>query len=251
MPHPLRTARPDDPYLRFRLEEEQVVDHVIDVDHIAFVRPGRRPGELWITALGDDPDRIRALIEELLQGRQIDGIHVEDAVYLQLPEHLRIPDPGHWSIWVINARHAPPGLQGAVSGTVDLDPHDTRIDPLLEHSDSAYLRAGDPSVRRWVGVVEGGRLLAVGAETVIAETVPHLVSICTDPSVRGRGYGRRVTAALVQAAFACGAPEVYLEMYAGNAAAAAVYRGVGFREAGRYRSGWLPDRAGSTDAEPA
>lgn len=251
MPHPLRTARPGDPYLRFCFDETQVVDYLIDDDHVAFVRPGRRAGETWISALGDDPRRVCTLIDGLAERHAPDGIHVHDEVYPMLPERLRIPDPGHWTIWVIEAGDAPPELGDWASGTVNLDPFDVRIDPLLAHSSSAYLMAGHPSIRRWVGVVDEGRLVAVGAETVIAGTVPHLVSICTLPTARGRGHGRAVTASLVAEAFAHGASEAYLEMYAGNEPAAALYRGVGFHEAGRYRSGWVPGREPTPGAEPA
>ena len=251
MSHPLRTARPGDPYLRYCFDETQVVDYLIDDDHIAFVRPGRRGGETWVSALGDVSRRVCALIDELAEGHQLDGIHVHDDVYAQLPERLRIADPGHWSIWVIEAGEASSRLGDWASGTVDLDPLDPRIDSLLAHSSSAYLLSGDPSIRRWVGVVEEDRLVAVGAETAIAEDVPHLVSICTEPNARGRGLGRAVTSSLVADAFSRGAPEVYLEMYAGNAPAAALYRGVGFHEAGRYRSGWVPGREPTPVVEPA
>jgi len=243
MPHPLLTARPDDPFLRFNLDEAQVVDYRVDGDHAAFVRPGRRGGEYWISALGDDPQRVLTLIDGLAEGREIDGIHVHDAVYPSLPERLRITDPGHWSIWVMASDEASSQLADWAAGAVDIDPHDARIDPLLSHSESAYLMSGHPSIRRWVGVDVDGCLVAVGAETVIAEQVPHLVSICTEPQSRGRGHGRCVTAALAAGAFARGEPLVYLEMYAGNEPAGALYRSVGLREVGRYRSGWLPGRS--------
>lgn len=242
MPHPLRTARPTDPFLRFNVQDAQVVDYRIDGDHVAFVRPGRREGELWIGALGDDPGRVLRLIDALVDAHPIDGIHVHDDVYERLPGRLTIPDPGHWSMWVAAADEQVPGLGRWASEAVELQGTDTRIDPLLEHSDSAYIFAGDPSVRRWVGVARDGRLLSVGAESVIAGEIPHLVSICTDPAERGLGMGRAVTASLVSGAFSRGEAQVYLEMYAGNAPAAALYRSVGFREVARYRSGWLPRR---------
>lgn len=251
MPHPLRTARPTDPFLRFNVQDEQVVDYRIDGDHVAFVRPGRRAGELWLGALGDDPGRALALIDALLACHPIDGIHVHDDVYERLPERLTIPDPGHWSIWVASAADQVPDLRRWASQTTELQGTDTRIDSLLEHSDSAYVFAGDPTVSRWVGVEREELLLAVGAESVIAGDIPHLVSICTDPAERGTGLGRAVTAALVGAAFSRGEPLVYLEMYAGNAPAAALYRSVGFREVARYRSGWLPRRGRPEAREPA
>lgn len=251
MPHPLRTARPTDPFLRFNVQDAQVVDYRIDGDHVAFVRPGRRPGELWVGALGDDPGRVLRLIDALLARHPIDGIHVHDDVYLRLPERLTISDPGHWSIWVATAEGQVPELSRWASGATEVQGTDARIDPLLQNSDSAYIFAGDPTVRRWMGVERNGRLLAVGAESVIAGDVPHLVSICTDPAERGAGLGRAVTAALVSGAFSRGEPMVYLEMYAGNGPAAALYRSVGFGELARYRSGWLPRRGRPVPRESA
>lgn len=243
MQHPLRQARPADPFLRFNFDPSQVLDYRIDGDHVGYVRPGRRGGEAWVSALGDDPDRVVTLIDALSEGREVDGIHVHDDVYAALPDRLTIDDPGHWSIWVMTRAEAIPDLADVAVGPVELDAADPRIDPLLAHSDSAYIFAGHDSVRRWAGVIRDERLLAVGAESVIADGVPHLVSICTDPDARGQGLGRSVTAHLAQAAFDRGEPLVYLEMYAGNAPAAALYRSLGFREVGRYRSGWLPGRA--------
>ena len=240
MPHPLRTARPTDPFLRYVFDENSVLDYRIDGDHVGFVRPGRRGGELWVSVLGDDSVRACVLIDELSAGKAIDGIHVHADVYGRLPERLTIPDPGHWSIWTLTPANVPAELATWASAAVELAPDDERIDPLLAHSTSAYLFAGDPAVRRWMGVVREGALLAVGGESVIAGEIPHLVSVCTSPEWRGGGAGRAVTAALVVGAFGRGATEVYLEMYADNEPAARLYRRVGFREAGRYRSGFLP-----------
>ena len=243
---PPRIARPTDPYLEYCLAEAQVEAYLIDGDHVGILRRGRRSGETWITALGEDDRRVLALIDALSEGRTIDGIHVFDMVYERLPARLRIPDPGHWSIWLLDPADLPAGLAATVADAHDIDRDDPRIDSLLAHSDSAYLFAGDPKVSRWVGVELEGSLVAVGGESVLPgqpeSAVPHLVSICTHPDVRGRHLGRAVVGRLASDALARGAPAVYLEMYAGNAPAAALYRGLGFRERGRYRSGFLPGR---------
>ena len=251
MPHPLRTARPADPFLHVNLDDVEVIDYRIDRDHVAFIRPGRRGGELWVSALGDDPALVTALIDDVSAGSDIDGIHVHADVYPALPDRLTIADPGHWSIWTITPEEADHRLATWAALAVDIDAHDRRIDDVLTHSDSAYLFAGHESVRRWVGVIEDDQLLAVGGESVIAAGIPHLVSICTSPTARGRGLARSVTASLVQHPFSRGERLVYLEMYAGNAPAAALYRSLGFRQVGAYRSGWLPGRAPTVPREPA
>lgn len=233
MQHPLLLARPADPFLRLRLADGAgVEDYVVDGDHVAFIRRGRRAEETWVSALGDDPARIRGLIE-VLRVHGLDGVHVHDHIYDTLPPSLQGPDPGHWSLWELTSRSTP-----AVE-TVRLDAADPRIDRLLEHSSSAYIHAGDPDVEEWRGMTDGDDLIAVGARARSAHRRAHLVSICTDPARRGEGLGRTITASLATEALASGSTGVWLEMYADNAAAARTYQSVGFEEVGRYRSALL------------
>ncbi len=247
MQHPLRQARPSDPLLRLRVADDHIGHFAVDGDHVAFLRTGRRSGETWVTALGDDPARIVALIESL-EPFGFDGVTVHDDVFMHLPDAYRGEDPGHWSLWEFGGRvseHA---------HTARLEPLDPRIDPLLAHSDSAYIHAGDPRVVEWHGVEDGDRLAAVGAWAWSVGDTAHLVSICTEPAHRGRGMGTALTVGLTRAALAQGATGVNLEMYADNLPAAAVYRAAGYAECGRYRSAMIrPSRAveGSHGREPA
>ncbi|MEK9663765.1 MAG: GNAT family N-acetyltransferase [Candidatus Nanopelagicales bacterium] len=235
MPHPLLLARPTDPFLRLRVEDpERIEAYAIDGDHVAFLRRGHRVQETWVSALGDDSTRIIGLIEELCS-RGIDGVHVHDHVFPDLPAHLRGPDPGHWSLWEFTADCVTPTAEELAV----LSAEDPRIDALLAHSDSAYIRTDDVRVTEWLGVLDGEDLVAVGGRLPGAAKTAHLVSICTHPRVRGRGLAGQVTASLVHRAQDTGAEGVWLEMYADNSAAAAVYRRVGFTEAGRYRSALL------------
>jgi ribosomal protein S18 acetylase RimI-like enzyme len=242
MQHPLRQARPSDPFLRLRVDDEHVGAYAIDGDHVAFLRTGRKSGETWATGLGASPARVVALIESL-RSPGFDGVTVHDQVFAHLPNDLRGPDPGHWSLWE---------LTGEVADSPEtqlLDPRDPRIDPLLAHSSSAYTYAGDPKVIEWWGISEGHRLVAVGAWTRSVGGAAHLVSICTDPEYQGRGLGRAVTASLASAALDAGATGVNLEMYAGNDAAGRAYRAAGFVERGRYMSALIDKGASSPDAE--
>ncbi|MBM3687846.1 MAG: GNAT family N-acetyltransferase [Actinobacteria bacterium] len=249
MQHPLRQARPADPFLRLRMEDADIGAFAIDGDHVALLRAGRKSGEVWVAALGDDPARILRLIDAM-RSHGFDGVTVHDHVFALLPVDIRGPDPGHWSLWELAgdaalvesalacANPADSHHATAHSATVGvrLEPDDPRIDQLLEHSSSAYIRAGDPHVEEWRGVVDDHALIAVGARVAAAHGRAHLVSICTDPAHRGLGLGRAVTASLAGEALAAGATGVWLEMYADNAAAAQAYRAVGFEEVGRYRS---------------
>jgi GNAT superfamily N-acetyltransferase len=188
-------------------------------------------------------------------------VTVHDDVFEHLPPELQGPDPGHWSLWEYTGDPSTLASVSALSSVV-LDAYDERIDPLLAHSSSAYIRAGDPKVVEWRGILDGGRqadglgpadgdpdrLVAVGAWTHSVGAAAHLVSICTDPSYRGRGLGRAITAALTSAAWARGVTGVNLEMYAGNDHAARAYRAVGFVEQGRFLSAHLHGPS-SPDAE--
>ncbi len=241
MQHPLRQARPSDPFLRLRVADDHVRHFAVDEDHVAFLRTGRTSGETWITALGEEPTRVTALIESL-RHHGFDGVTAYDHVFTALPAYLRGPDPGHWSLFEFDGRMM------EASGSTRLDPHDPRIDPLLAHSDSAYIHAGDPRVVQWHGIEDGDRLVAVGAWTSSVGGAAHLVSICTDPAYRGAGLGRRITSGLTAAAVASGASGANLEMYAGNEAAAGAYRAAGYIEVGRYMSAHR-DGSASPDAE--
>ena len=76
---------------------------------------------------------------------------------------------------------------------------------------------------RWVGVRDGGRLVACAADTSAVAGVGHLSSIAVHPDGRGRGLGRAVTAALVRRLFDDGCDLVTLGMYADNDAGRAMY----------------------------
>jgi ribosomal protein S18 acetylase RimI-like enzyme len=261
MQHPLRQARPTDSFLRLRVDDRAIGAYAVDGDHVVFLRTGRKSGETWATALGDDPARILALIDSL-RGHGFDGVTVHDEVFAHLPADLRGPDPGHWSLWELVG--APPSAECALAdsnsaGSGSARAHsvqltllasdDPRIDPLLAHSSSAYIYAGDPKINEWRGILDGDRLVAVGAWTTSSSGDAHLVSICTDPEYRGRGLGRAVTAVLASAALEQGVPGVTLEMYAGNEPAARAYRAVGFAERGRYMSALIHGGPSSPDAE--
>ena len=225
-------VRPDDPYLRWRLERHPLLALAVDGDHLGYVR--RTPkGENWATLVGEDPSCLAALLAHLDNEVGVDGITVPEAAYAHVPESQRGRDPGHWSLWFLdNATPVRP------SRAVALDDDDPRIAPLLVHSPSSYIGPDHPDVRRWVGVVEGDRLVSVGAHLVDRGDAAHLVSICTDPSERGRGAAAEVVSGLVRAARSDGCPIVELEMYVANSAGASLYRRLGFVEHGRYFS-WL------------
>jgi ribosomal protein S18 acetylase RimI-like enzyme len=235
----------DDAYLRWRAAGE-LTEPVLAADgHVAWrwTRDFDAPdGEAWATVVGDDAIVVAGLIERLGTMTTFSGVTVRSGVAAGLPERLRPQDPVPWCSWTID-----PAVAGGWAADVDvreLQRSDPRIDALLDHSPSAYVRSDDLTVTHWVGIEEGRHLLAVGAGHPEPSGALHLVSICTAPERRGQRLADRIVRGLVRLAAFDRAPAVYLEMYAGNEAARRVYRRVGFAEHPTYVSGALPVAAG-------
>jgi len=102
---------------------------------------------------------------------------------------------------------------------------------------SAYLAAVDPAapVRRVVLVAEQSTTLIL-AGLVLASVVPptaELEAVAVSANFQRQGVARRLFAALVGELKQDGATEVNLEVRSSNQAAIALYRTLGFLEAGR------------------
>lgn len=91
---------------------------------------------------------------------------------------------------------------------------------------------------------ETGELLAVAGTHVLsrARGVGALGNIAVDPAARGRGLGRRVTAALCRDLQQLGVRVIGLNVRADNASAIACYRSVGFEEIAPYEEATLTRR---------
>lgn len=74
----------------------------------------------------------------------------------------------------------------------------------------------------------------------------EILTLAVDPGWRRRGLGRDLVVAAAERACDGGARSMFLEVETGNAAARALYAGLGFREVGR-RQGYYRDAPG----EPA
>jgi GNAT superfamily N-acetyltransferase len=233
-PTPLQ-VRPTDPFVRWVVFDREPPALVHDGTNVAWLGRASRPGEAWITGLGDDPTAVVRLVEELVGQHEVDGITVSESAFALLPERLRSPDPGHWCFWMLD----PAGLTLPPTTAIELALDDPRISPLLAHSDSAHIFPGDPAIVRWAGVVEGDRLVAVAGQVTERSGAAHLVSVCTDPQHRGRRLAGEACLGVMRAAVAEDAPMLVLEMYAANDAGRRAYRALGFTETGRYYSGLL------------
>ena len=105
------------------------------------------------------------------------------------------------------------------------------------------LFAGSPA---WV-LVEGGAFIGHGVLSVAADEA-HVLNVCIDPARQGRGYGRALLRAMVQAARGQGAQRVFLEVRPSNPAAVALYEDEGFNEIGRRPRYYPANNNGREDA---
>jgi ribosomal protein S18 acetylase RimI-like enzyme len=237
-------VRPDDPLVRWMVAPDHAKTAgdlsparpcVSDGSNVAWLGRAARPGERWVTGVGEDPDSVVRLVTRIADEHEVDGVTVSASAFEHLPTRLRPPDPGRWSFWVLDEQAAAVGSAGAHA--LELD--DPRILPLLSHSDSAHIFPGDPRMVRWSGIEKDGTLLSVAGQVTEASGAAHVLSVCTHPDARGQGLAREVCAHLIAAARADGAPAVVLEMYTANEAGRRTYTSLGFRECGRYASGLL------------
>jgi N-acetylglutamate synthase len=86
----------------------------------------------------------------------------------------------------------------------------------------------------FVSLRDGGGVLAI-ARVSVAEGWAGITAVEVHPDYRRRGLGTAITAAACQVAASRKVQAVFLQVEAGNAAARALYEGIGFRYAHLYR----------------
>lgn len=89
----------------------------------------------------------------------------------------------------------------------------------------------------YIGVVAGGRLLAMAGERMRVAGHVELSAICTHPDVRGRGLAARLTEELMRRAFERG-ERPFLHVRPENTTAYALYRRLGFATRREIRILW-------------
>lgn len=80
---------------------------------------------------------------------------------------------------------------------------------------------------KYLGVRDGGRLVALAGERMKLDGFTELSAVCTHPDHRGRGHARALITALVHEVCARG-ERPFLHVVGENAAAIALYRELGF-----------------------
>jgi len=227
----LLEAAAGDPFLRWEMRPGSPMEAWALADGgVAFVR-GTPSGRRQLTVVGT-PDQALPALRLHLDGlvpsgpRMHRGVTVPHGTLELLGRDPRIGRGDDWE-WMWTAV-APPAHPDVVDlGRGDRDD----IAALLAAASPRHsATVEDDGVVGWVGVRDAaGRLLACAAHTEHVPGVPHLASVATHPSARGRGLGAAVTGTLTRRALAAGAPVVTLGMYSDNPVARRMYARLGFR----------------------
>ncbi|MBM3669087.1 MAG: GNAT family N-acetyltransferase [Actinobacteria bacterium] len=224
---PAEVAR--EAFMRWRWDPDGVQDLRRVGDAVGWTRTTAK-GERWATAFGPVGD-VCSLLSALDTEQRLDGITCAESTAVEVFRQWPARDPGHWAVWELAEGHGE-----RVSQVREIPRDDPGISELMTHSASAHILPGDPRIVRWLGIVEQDRLVSVAGHMRGPRGSAHIVGVCTHPDARGQGLARRVVSDLVARAREQGCVGIFLEMYTNNDAAATVYSGLGFREAGRYCS---------------
>ncbi len=211
-----------------------------------------RPCVVAEDGLGDDAlESLRSWLAPVRSGLMKSPVREAGALWQMLAGSgcRAIVDRGEtsWALTPDAAAHAPAPARARVRRARMTD-----LGELVEAARASLAEEGRPDpfdldpegFRRWVRgrvprawVVEAeGEVAFVGYADVQRREGWLLQGVYTWPSARRRGYARAGVSALCRAAFAAGAGHVQLAVVAGNAAAEALYRGLGFTPFARLRT---------------
>jgi ribosomal protein S18 acetylase RimI-like enzyme len=88
-------------------------------------------------------------------------------------------------------------------------------------------RARTHTLGRFIGIRDGGRLVAMAGERLKLDGFVEISAVCTHPDYRGRGYGAALMKIVGQRILSEG-DTPFLHTYADNAVAIALYKRLGF-----------------------
>ncbi|WP_460433367.1 GNAT family N-acetyltransferase [Angustibacter speluncae] len=233
------TAADDDPYLRWQVPPDAVLERWDDPEGVALLQQGRQ-GVPVLTVVGTPATAVR-LAPAALEAHDVHRTTLPRGAVEALDRHApeaaaRLHGGADWDwFWTASAPPAQPG-EDAVVRLLDAD--DEVRDLLAVSSPRHSAVPGTPGIERWMGLRENGsgRLLACAANEPFRPGVPHLASVATHPDVRGRGLGAVVTAAITRGLLDDGFPVVTLGMYADNDVARRLYLRLGFTCAHEFTS---------------
>lgn len=240
-PEELLAITGQDPFIRFDLPSTTYAGAWSIGDAVAFTRRRQSGTEDGITVTGPHPD-----VEHLLEfvATEMDLTHVTTVSVDRAAEPLlaqafrgrrHLIDGGDWDwLWTRTAPAPLPEERLLVLLDDSTDAPDILALNAIGNP-SAESRPGEGVSERWVGVRDGGRLVAAAATQRTGGGIPHLTGITVAPSHRGRHLGRAMTAALTRHAVRTEGV-CTLAMYADNQIARALYTGLGYQVAHAWAS---------------
>lgn len=98
---------------------------------------------------------------------------------------------------------------------------------LVELAQPGPFRVRTIELGRFIGLREGGRLVAMAGERMWIDNFREVSAVCAHPDVRGRGHARALTARVVNRMLAAG-ERPFLHVLSTNTAALDLYRALGF-----------------------
>lgn len=107
------------------------------------------------------------------------------------------------------------------------------IDSFLEkHAPQSSIRADDKEVIAWIGISD----IALGAICKWESGAHVLSAIAVAENARGKGFGKKITEALIDYAYKSGINYLALGVWAKNEPAIATYKSIGFVLLGQFNS---------------
>ncbi|MFP5333910.1 MAG: GNAT family N-acetyltransferase [Actinomycetes bacterium] len=228
----------DDAFLRWNVRPGTLVASWTSRSATGLLQVGRA-GVPTLTVVGRPDDAAPLVLDVLARHGEVSRVTLPLGTLPRLPGELpgarRLGDGADWDwCWTTEPPPAQPGEEAVRRLTDDDLPEVARL--LEAASPRTSARPGDPHVRGWWGLRDGGSLVACAASTELVDGVPHLAGVAVRPRHRGAGLGGAVTAAVTRAVLIAGAKVCTLGMYADNEPARRVYARLGYRCEHRFSS---------------
>jgi predicted GNAT family acetyltransferase len=129
-------------------------------------------------------------------------------------------------VQMVAARVQPQAHEADIVALGDVDAPDMLALALL--TKPGPFRAGTHRLGRFIGVRDGGRLVAMAGERLRIDGFIEVSAVCTHPDYRGRGLGAALLSRVAAHILQDGATP-FLHSYADNEGAIALYRKLGFQ----------------------